>query len=155
MGLRDLFRREPEDLTTELMREADADRGAPDPSPGWSDAPADALTDRVRADLAAGKKLQAIKTYREATGVGLKEAKEAVEALESGGSLPVGPAAASAVPKTEAEVRVLIEQNRLIDAIKLYREIHGVGLKEAKDAVDAIRDAGPSSDAGQAGASGA
>ena len=35
----------------------------------------------VRARLDAGKKLDAIKEYRRITGVGLKEAKEAVERL--------------------------------------------------------------------------
>jgi hypothetical protein len=32
--------------------------------------------------IAAGQKIEAIKLYRERTGVGLKEAKDAVEALE-------------------------------------------------------------------------
>lgn len=35
----------------------------------------------VRALRSAGKTIQAIKVYRERTGVGLKEAKDAVEAL--------------------------------------------------------------------------
>jgi ribosomal protein L7/L12 len=33
--------------------------------------------------LQAGRKIEAIKVYREATGVGLKEAKDAVEAMEA------------------------------------------------------------------------
>jgi len=145
MGLRDLFRREPDDLTSELMREADADRGAPDPSPGWSDTPVDAVIERVHADLAAGNTIQAIKTYRDGTGVGLKEAKEAVDAIAAGAPLPAIPAQAPVVAHTDADVRALIERSLIIDAIKLYREIHGVGLKEAKDAVDAMREAGRSS----------
>jgi ribosomal protein L7/L12 len=35
----------------------------------------------VLQELLAGRKIQAIKEYREATGVGLKEAKDAVELL--------------------------------------------------------------------------
>jgi len=35
----------------------------------------------VLQELLAGRKIQAIKVYREATGVGLKEAKDAVELL--------------------------------------------------------------------------
>ncbi|WP_344618521.1 ribosomal protein L7/L12 [Dactylosporangium salmoneum] len=35
----------------------------------------------VLEELAAGRKIQAIKAYREATGVGLREAKDAVEAI--------------------------------------------------------------------------
>jgi hypothetical protein len=36
----------------------------------------------VSSLLAAGKKIEAIRVYRTATGVGLKEAKDAVDALE-------------------------------------------------------------------------
>ena len=47
---------------------------------------------RVKAALLEGNKIQAIKLYREQTGVGLKEAKEAVEKLEAElrGSSPAG-----------------------------------------------------------------
>ena len=37
---------------------------------------------------------------------------------------------------TDADVRRLIETRQKIDAIKLYREVHGVGLKDAKEAVE-------------------
>lgn len=40
--------------------------------------------DEVRQHIRAGKKIQAIKAYGEITGVGLKEAKEAVERMEAG-----------------------------------------------------------------------
>ncbi|MCV4872437.1 ribosomal protein L7/L12, partial [Escherichia coli] len=43
------------------------------------------------------------------------------------------------VPATlDGEVIELIKRSQLIEAIKLYREQTGLGLKEAKDAVDAI-----------------
>jgi ribosomal protein L7/L12 len=35
-----------------------------------------------------------------------------------------------------AEVVTLLRQNRKIEAIKVYRERTGVGLKEAKDVID-------------------
>ena len=38
--------------------------------------------DAVVALIQAGKKIQAIKAYREATGMGLKDAKDAVENIE-------------------------------------------------------------------------
>ena len=38
----------------------------------------------VEGLLAAGRKIEAIKLYREQHGVGLKEAKEAVEAIAAG-----------------------------------------------------------------------
>jgi len=37
-----------------------------------------------------------------------------------------------------AEVRRLKESGQLIDAIKLYRENTGLGLKEAKDAIEGL-----------------
>ncbi|CAM3732786.1 ribosomal protein L7/L12 [Occultella aeris] len=40
------------------------------------------LSPRVAELLARGKKIEAIKVYREETGVGLKEAKDAVERFE-------------------------------------------------------------------------
>lgn len=38
----------------------------------------------VNEAILGGRKIEAIKIYREATGVGLKEAKDAVEELEKG-----------------------------------------------------------------------
>ncbi len=39
---------------------------------------------------------------------------------------------------TMEDVKRLVEAKQKILAIKMYREIKGVGLKEAKDAVDAM-----------------
>jgi ribosomal protein L7/L12 len=53
---------------------------------------------------------------------------------------PAGAAAATPVAGTEwmTEVRRLKESGNVITAIKLYREHTGLGLKEAKDAVEAL-----------------
>jgi ribosomal protein L7/L12 len=40
------------------------------------------MDDRVRNLALEGKKIEAIKLYREMTGLGLKEAKDAVEGME-------------------------------------------------------------------------
>ena len=82
-----------------------------------------------------GKKIDAIKLYRERTGVGLKEAKDAVEAMEAGREPPPVETMNLA---GEVEMAALVRQGRKIDAIKLYRERTGMGLKEAKDAVEAM-----------------
>lgn len=42
----------------------------------------------------------------------------------------------SAVNPMLAEIVTLLRQNRKIEAIKVYREHMGVGLKEAKDVID-------------------
>jgi ribosomal protein L7/L12 len=46
-------------------------------------APADAMSPEIIGLIRAGKKIQAIKAYRQLTGLGLAEAKDAVEAEES------------------------------------------------------------------------
>ncbi|MEU2155061.1 ribosomal protein L7/L12 [Streptomyces sp. NPDC019396] len=46
--------------------------------------PADPRLERVTALLREGKKIEAIKVYREVTDADLKEAKDAVERMEAG-----------------------------------------------------------------------
>jgi ribosomal protein L7/L12 len=102
--------------------------------------------DHIRQLVQDGKKIDAIKFVREQTGLGLKEAKDAVEAIERGESpdlRPVAAAAAHGVSNVDLDaINELLLQNKKIDAIKLYREQTGVGLKEAKDAIEAIEATG-------------
>lgn len=44
----------------------------------------DSQRNQINGLLQRGSKIEAIKIYRESTGVGLKEAKDAVEAIEAG-----------------------------------------------------------------------
>jgi ribosomal protein L7/L12 len=48
-----------------------------------------------------------------------------------------GPAHEAAI--ADPELRTLLEQKQLIAAIKRYRELTGEGLKESKDAVEALQ----------------
>jgi ribosomal protein L7/L12 len=48
------------------------------------------------------------------------------------------PVAGRAVTEADPQIEAAIRAGNKIDAIKLYRANYGVGLKEAKDAVDAI-----------------
>ena len=48
----------------------------------------------------------------------------------------------SAIPRSEAGVRALLQAGRKIEAIKLLRLVRGVGLKEAKDMVDELERSG-------------
>jgi ribosomal protein L7/L12 len=97
------------------------------------------LLARVRNLLAAGNKIEAIKFYRAATGVGLAEAKAAVEAIEVG-QVPAlgGPPATPAGPDVLDRVRNLLAAGNKIEAIKFYRAATGVGLAEAKNTVELI-----------------
>ena len=96
--------------------------------------------------LARGQTIEAIKLLREARGLGLKEAKDIVDAQLAGApsSLPASsfeqtmPAGALASNVIEA-----LRRGNKIEAIRLVREQTGLGLKEAKDAVDAYESTHP------------
>ncbi|WP_208752424.1 hypothetical protein [Corallococcus carmarthensis] len=96
---------------------------------------------RLSLLITSGRHIDAIKLYRELYGTGLKEAKDAVDAMRDGRA-PIGPPATGNVPAPDADAAIAqaVEEGNLIQAIKLYRERHGVGLKEAKDAVEALRE---------------
>jgi len=95
------------------------------------------LLDDIKAQIAAGNKIAAIQFYREATGAGLAEAKQAVELIAAGKPPPSG-AAPSLAADAMQEVSALLMAGKKIEAIRVYRTATGVGLKEAKDAVDAL-----------------
>ncbi len=53
--------------------------------------------------------------------------------------VPGLPAAKEATPRASLdEVRILAQNGNMVEAIRRYRELYGVGLKEAKDAADAL-----------------
>jgi len=89
----------------------------------------------IRDLMRSGRKIEAIKRYRELTGAGLKEAKDAVEAPDFLAPPPPPPAISDDHPRM-ADVRAFVAAGRKVDAIKLYRELTGLGLKESKDAID-------------------
>ncbi len=95
------------------------------------------LLDDIKAEIATGNKIAAIKLYRDATGAGLADAKEAVELIAAGKPPPSG---AVATPSADAmqEVSALVTAGKKIEAIRLYRTAAGVDLKDAKDAVDTL-----------------
>jgi ribosomal protein L7/L12 len=113
----------------------------------------EALLAEIEQLVVQGKKIAAIKLYRQRTGLGLREAKDAVEQIEH--TLFVrGPSSLARTQMDEtntsgrrevnmeallSEVEQLLKQrNQKIVAIKLYRERTGMGLREAKEAVDQI-----------------
>jgi ribosomal protein L7/L12 len=108
----------------------------------------DSFDEELRELLASGNKIQAIKLYREETGVGLAEAKNAVEEFAAGEALPAaGGDLQGRIPVDDpdlvAEVTTLLQEGKGLPAIKLVRVRTGVALKEAKEIVDRIsEDAG-------------
>jgi ribosomal protein L7/L12 len=93
------------------------------------------LDGRVIALLRDGRKIEATKLYRDLTGAGLKEAKDAVEALEREGSAssPRGQSSGE-----DADMLDLLRAGQKIRAIKLFRDKTGAGLAESKNAIETL-----------------
>lgn len=94
----------------------------------------------IAALLLRGEKIAAIKACREATGLGLAEAKEAVEALERGlgGAKPPAAPDGTLTPQVRAEIEAQLRQGNKITAIKIHRDATGYGLADAKRAVEDV-----------------
>lgn len=119
------------------------DRSDANDSPHDRPSANDPFDGELRSLIDGGRLLDAIKLYRARTGAGLSEAKAAIEALAKGTALPshqpsLGDGPIS--PDADAEVVELLRQNQKIAAIRLYRTRMQVGLKHAKEAVEAIAD---------------
>jgi ribosomal protein L7/L12 len=114
---------------------------APHSVPAHKPLPTD-MGQAIQQLLDQSQKIEAIKLVREHTGMGLKEAKDYVEAIEHGGTpeLPTPPSQPAPLQAgaLDSQVRALLTRNRKIEAIKLVRGHTGMGLKEAKDYVEAI-----------------
>jgi ribosomal protein L7/L12 len=88
--------------------------------------------------------LQAIKVYRDATGLGLAEAKEAVEAMARNEySKPPSGVRRLDDPVLEGKIRSLLSKGKKIDAVKIYRAEYGTSLKDATEAVEQIQSSMP------------
>ena len=93
----------------------------------------DHLKDRVA-------KLEAAVASLQAPGRRAEQRRVAVGGIPYGAGNPAHRPPARCPPSGAwlAEVRALKESGKLIQAIKLYRENTGLGLKEAKDAVEGM-----------------
>jgi ribosomal protein L7/L12 len=100
------------------------------------------LPEPVRQALAQGHMIEAIKLLR-ATGLGLKEAKDLIDIHQMGGDVP--PSFDSTMPAGTLSPNVIdaIRRGDQVDAIRLLRDQTGMGLKEAKDTVEAYELAHP------------
>jgi len=107
------------------------------------------LAQRIGELVVGGDKIGAIKLLREATGLGLAEAKAVIDAVGRGERLPPLAqqqiqqqnelrAAARGADSLPDEVRRLAERGNRIHAIKVLREQTGLGLKDAKDLLDRV-----------------
>jgi ribosomal protein L7/L12 len=104
---------------------------------------------RVLGEVQRRQMIAAIKAYREQSGAGLAEAKQVVDAIARGDRLVSGAAQAEssgarpeAAPGADTRARIdqLVIDGELIAAIQAHRAAYGVGLKEAKEAIELKRD---------------
>ena len=92
--------------------------------------------------IARGETIEAIKRVRAATGLGLKEAKDLVDAYRHPGAANRQSSATGALDGNGGELIVpsaaaaALQRGNIIEAIKLIREANRLGLKEAKAAVE-------------------
>jgi len=95
---------------------------------------------QIRELIARKQKIAAIKLFRDVTGSSLKDSKEAVEAMEMGAETKFSAPTQGSEPdpSLEDQLKRLLAERKKIEAVKVYRETYNCGLREAKEAVDAI-----------------
>lgn len=94
-----------------------------------------ATVDEALALVRARRKIEAIKVVRERTGMSLVEAKDTVEALEQGRSVPVEPAPGHSLAD---RVRGLLAQDRVADAVVLVSRETGMTETESARFIDSL-----------------
>lgn len=95
------------------------------------------LPDDVLAALGQGDVIEAIKRLRAETGLGLKDAKDRIDQYRSGAGNGLAAFDIGADRPLPEEARAALEAGQVIEAIKRVRESTGMGLREAKERVDA------------------
>ena len=97
--------------------------------------PTHLLPSNVLDALRLGRTVEAIKLLREATGMGLAEAKSLIDGYMSGNAMAL-PAAATRTLQLPDSVAEQLRRGNKIEAIKMLRKKSGLGLKEAKDLIE-------------------
>ena len=100
---------------------------------------------KIKRLVIKGKKIEAIKLFREMTGLGLKEAKKVVDAIEEDSdgdtTLELELEEVEEINEVDgSEIKRILRNGDKIKAIKLYRKMTGLGLKEAKEAVEEMEE---------------
>jgi ribosomal protein L7/L12 len=114
------------------------------PAARTAEAANDAMTleTEVKALIAQGRKIEAIKLMREANGLSLEAARDSVEAIEQHGRPTLGEMGMMSTirlaQQLSKEVHELVASGQKVEAIRLVRDQTGLGLKEAKELVDRL-----------------
>ena len=96
------------------------------------------LPSQVLQALARGQQIEAIRLLREATGLGLKDAKDAIDAHLRGESV-MPPSAGGMTDTTPQDVIEALRRGNKIDAVRRMRAHTGLDLKAAKERVDVLQ----------------
>lgn len=99
------------------------------------------LPDEAVDAINNGDAIEAIKIVREKTGLGLKEAKDAVDVFREGNSASIKRKENAQIP---LKAVALLEIGNLIEAIRETRQSTGLGLKDSKQLVKAYLVENPS-----------
>jgi ribosomal protein L7/L12 len=92
---------------------------------------------KIHKQLHDRQLIQAVKIYRDATGVSLAEAKEAVEEMARNEyAKPPAGVRNYDDPVLESKVKSLLSKGKKLDAVKIYRAEYGTSLKDATEAVE-------------------
>ena len=97
-------------------------------------APVATNDEEVKNIALSGRKMIAVKEYQKLHGTGHEDSLHAVNEMLK--NSPVDPQTEQKIK----EVKRLLNRGEKIAAIKAYREIYGIGLKDAKEAVELIAD---------------
>lgn len=147
-------RKNEEFLSAENYQEQRNRRGTPSHTRNVPSSAGVGISDEVHAHITSlvhsDQPIKAIKLLREKTSLSLLDAKNLIDAWDTvpaphtQGETPVGPSAAALQLTNEdvARVSALIARGEKIQAIKEVRLATSLGLKEAKDLVDAWAERG-------------
>ena len=95
----------------------------------------------VASMLEQGRRIDAVRMYREQTGAGLQEASAAVEALgqiEKSSTRRTYVSRASSAANLESDLWALIQMGQRARAIEVYRERTGESAQRAKDVIEVL-----------------
>lgn len=98
----------------------------------------DEQAEQIGQLLQAGRKLEAVKLYREWTGSSLLDAKQRVERLPIDRQGPSAPPQPDLGDDPMDQILDAIRHGHKLQAVKLYRQRSGVSLKEAKEFVESL-----------------
>ncbi|WP_316836668.1 CFI-box-CTERM domain-containing protein [Pedobacter nutrimenti] len=90
--------------------------------------------------LQRNRKVEAVKLVMDAAKCGLKEAKDFVDHFRESGTSSISRSERSFHENLDAELTSLLLHGKKIDAVKLYKDHTGAGLKDSVDYVNSLQE---------------